>query len=131
MKVLSALRAALLADSAVLAAAVGGVHILEVAENSQRPNIMLLPVSGSDGWSHQGADGLHQDLVRIYFRGANQADAINLAQDARSVLNGLITNAFYSVDIKLTQHVNTFGDYQDGAKIFRQIDDYRVHYRLD
>lgn len=130
MKVLSAIRAALQADSTVSALATGGVHILTAPEDSSRPNIVMMTISGADDWTHQGADGLHQDIVRFYFRGDTQADAINLAIAAESVLNGLITSAHYSVSIQLMQHANTTGDYQDDAKVYRQIDDYRVHYRL-
>lgn len=130
MQVLSSLRAVLKASSTVTTAAPGGVHILDIPEDSVRPNIMLMTVSGADDWTHQGPDGLHQDLVRIYFRGDTQAGAIASAKAARAVLNGLITSAYYGVSIQLTQHVNTNGDYQDDAKVFRQIDDYRVHYRI-
>lgn len=131
MKVLSAIRAALQADSTITTLASGGVHIIDVPEDSKRPNLMLMVVAGADDWTHQGADGLHQDVVRVYSRGDTQADAINLAIASQAVLNGLITSAHYGVSIQLTQHVNTIGDKQDDAKVYRQIDDYRVHYRLD
>lgn len=130
MIVLTALRGALKADTSVSAAAAGGIHLLDIPQDSVRPNIMLMTVTGSDDWTHSGADGLHRDIVRIYSRGDTVQSAIELALLARAALNGLITSAYYGVSIQLTQHINTTGDYQDGAEVFRQIDDYRVQYRL-
>lgn len=130
MIVLTAIRKKLQDTSAVTTLATGGIYMVEVPQNASRPNIMLMSISGSDDWSHQGPDGLYQDIVRIYSRGDSFEDAVRTAAAVKAALNGWIgTN--YGVAVKLTQHVNTTGDYQDAAKVFRQIDDFRVTYRLD
>lgn len=130
MIVLTALRKVLQDEAAVVALAVGGIHLTEVAQDSLRPNINLMLISGSDDWSHDGNDGLYQELVRIYSRGDTFGEARTTAAAIKAVLNGY-TGTEYGVYVKLTQLINSNGDYQDGAKVFRQIDDYRVSYRLD
>jgi len=132
MVILTALRKLLQDNGAVAGLATGGIHMTDVPQDSERPNVMLMLIEGSDDWSHDGPDGLHQDVIRIYSRGDNFQDALLLANAVRGVLNAYVASAAtYGVTIQLAQHVNRAGDYQDAAKVYRQIDDYRAHYRLD
>lgn len=130
MKILTVLRKKLQDTSAVTTLAGGGIHMNEVPQNAERPNLMLMLVSGSDGWTHQGPDGLHQDIVRIYSRGDEMQDAGTLADAVITALNGW-AGTYYGAAVALVQHVNRTGDYQDAAKVHRQIDDFRVTYRTD
>lgn len=129
MDSLTALRNVLANDADVAAYATGGIHFNQVQQGAKRPNVMLMTVSGADDWTHQGPDGLYQNLVRVYSRGDTYEQASTLAAHVRDALNGYI-GSVYGIDVKLTQMVNTTGDYQDAAKIYRQIEDYRVTYRL-
>jgi hypothetical protein len=132
MIVLTALRKVLQDDAQVSGYATGGIYFLEVAQDAARPNVMLMTMTGSDDWTHQGPDNLNQDVVRIYSRGDSAEQAIVLAERVRTAINGYVEAAArYGIAIDLVQHINTTGDYQDGAKVFRQIDDYRVTYRRD
>ena len=130
MQVLTAIRSILLGESTVAGTATGGVHMLDVSQDSKRPNVMLMTVSGAEGWTQTGPDGLHQDLVRIYSRGDTLEEALTMSDAIYNAFNGYVAAAaVYGVTIKLAQRVNQTGDYQDGAKVYRQIDDYRVTYR--
>lgn len=132
MIALTALRKLLQDNGTVASLATGGIHMIEVPQDSERPNVMLMTVSGQDDWSHDGPDGLFQHVVRIYSRGDTFQQAVQLADAVKDVLNAYVSaTATYGVTFQLVQHINTTGDYQDAAKVFRQIDDYRAHYRLD
>lgn len=132
MLVLTAIRKILKDDSAVAGILASDIYFMNVAQDAKRPNAMLLPVSGNDDLSHQGPDGLRQDVIRIYCRGDTFQQAESLARAIRGVLHAYVSPApVYGVTIKLAHHVMTAGDYQDNAEVFRQIEDYRVHYRLD
>lgn len=132
MEVLTALRQILLTNTNTAGAASGGIFLVQVGQNAARPNLMLMLVSGDDDWTHQGPDGLFQQIVRIYSRGDTVQEASELASAVREVLNGYVSaSSTYGVSIKLAQRTNSTGDYQDGAEVYRQIDDYRVTYRLD
>lgn len=132
MIVLTALRKVMQGVPGLTGYATGGIHFLEVPQSASRPNVMLMTVAGGDDWHHQGPDGLHQDMVRIYSRGDTFEQAATLADRVRRGINGFVGEAgIYGVTFDLIQHVNETGDYQDGAKVFRQIDDYRVTYRRD
>jgi hypothetical protein len=131
MKILTAIRKILQDDSGVAGLATGGVHIIEVAQNSRRPNVMLMQISGNDDVMHDGADGLHQDAIRIYCRGDTVEQASLLSDAVAAVLHTYVSPAaVYGVTIQLAHKVNSNGDFQDDAKVFRQIEDYRVHYRV-
>jgi hypothetical protein len=129
MDSLSAIRDVLKNDADVASYATGGIFFLQVDQGAERPNVMLMTVSGADDWTHQGPDGLHQDLIRIYSRADTYQHATELARRVRAALNGYIGSKF-GIDVQLTQFLNTTGDYQDAAKIYRQIEDFRVTYRL-
>lgn len=128
MIILTVLRARLLEIPAVVAAVPGGIHLVDVAQNSRRPNLALTLISGADDWTHQGPDGLNQDIVRIFSRGDTFEQAAKSGRLVKSALNGW-TGSLFDVSVQLVQHTNRTGDYQDAAKVFRQIDDFRVTYR--
>lgn len=129
MNILTVLRKRLQDSAGVTSIATGGIYMNNVEQASGRPNVMLMLVSGSDEWTHQGPDGLHQDVVRIYSRSDDMEGVGTLAAAINAALNGW-SGAYYGVSVALTQHINRAGDYQDAAKVYRQIDDYRVTYRL-
>ncbi len=130
MLVLTAIRKILQDDSSIAGAATGGIHMVDVPADSERPNIMIMLISDADGWTHQGPDGLQQGIARIYSRGDTLEQAVTLGKTIKTVLNGYVSTAdIYGLSIELLQHSNSNGDYQDAAKVYRQIDDYRFTYR--
>ena len=103
------------------------VYIAGSPINPPMPNVVVHQVSGSDEVTHSGPTGLNEDLVRVYSKAQTDKTALVHANAIRRALNGY-RGSVAGHDIQLIHHRNRNTDYDSEAGIFRQIDDYRIHY---
>jgi hypothetical protein len=129
MRILPVLRSILTASSGVTAKRTGGIFINAVPVSEAKPNVQLMLVSGLEEWTHQGPSGLVEDRVRIWSRGLTDQQAAELGDAIRVALNGY-QGTQSGVWINLARRVMSISDFQEGAKVHRQIDDYDVHWGL-
>lgn len=128
MEILTVVKSVLENAAAVTAKRTGGIWINQVGQNEPRPNLMLMLVSGGQDYTHQGPTQFFDALVRIYARGDTDREAAQLGRTVQDTLENW-TGTVYGHTVSLCQHINTNGDYQDAAKVYRQIDDFRLFYR--
>lgn len=110
--------------------AVGGIHLVRVAQDAIQPNIMLLQISGGRDYHHQGPSGLWDTLVRVYSRAQSDREAFQLGAAVVAALDRF-RGPIGAASIQLAQHINSNSDFNDDLKTFRQIDDFRIHYRVN
>lgn len=128
MEILTALKKVIEADAGVDLKRNGSVWLNTVNQDDDRPNVMLMLVGGGQDYSHQGPTGLYSQLVRIYSYGRTAQEAGELGRAISDLLR-TYQGTEYGHTVSLCMHTNTNGDYQDDAKVHRQMDDYDVHYR--
>ena len=129
MQILTVLKKMLADDVDVSTAAVGGIHIFVAPQDSNRPNVVLMLIGGRDEFTQQGPMNFHDARVRVYSRGNNDQETAELGRKAYNVLQ-YGTALEYAITVKRIYHIFQTGDYDEKAKIFRQIDDFRVFYSL-
>ncbi len=128
MEILTVIKKIIIDDAAAGAAAVGGVHLYRIPQNSERPNVVLDLIGGSDSLTQQGPANFHDDRIRIACRGDTDEQAIVLARKVHDALhNG--TAAEYGITVTRIFHIFRTGDYDDKADTYRQFDDYRIFYQ--
>lgn len=128
MEILTVIKKVLEDNSGVSTLATGGIHLFKVPQNGQRPNIVLDLISGTDSWTQQGPMKFYDVRVRVICRGSDDNKVRELGKASFALLqNG--TGTEYGIEITNIFHTMMTGDYQDAAEIYRQIDDYRVHYK--
>lgn len=130
MKAMTVIRGALRADSAAMAVLVGDIHLGEVDDGALRPHAVLEQIGGSDGLIQSGPDGFYRPVVRVYIRADNEADRATAGEHVHRVLHGF-SGTYYGAVVQLIHRTSSNSDYQDQAKVYRQIDDYRVTYTLE
>lgn len=108
----------------------GGFWINHAENNVPRPNVIMQLMGGSDGMTHQGPDGLFRETVRIYSRADRDIDAARLGAAIKSRLHGA---RFISegIAVQLCRHANGLSDFNEQAKVQRQIDSYVVSWRYN
>ena len=131
LKILSVVRRILLDDTAVSGRVARRVNITKDPVDMQRPNITLVAVSGSDEVNHQNSDGLYQHLIRVYSKGEDAEQASGLQEDVLTALKIRDVPIILGVNIRLSELVNQNGDYDEKAKVYRGIDDFRVTWRYN
>lgn len=130
MKILPVVRSILLAASGVTAKRVGGILINAMpGPDEPRPNVTLQLVSELEEFTHQGPSGLVHDRVRIWSRGNTPQQAGELGDAVRATLNGW-QGTQSGISVQLIMRTMSTSDYQEAAKVHRQIDDYDVHWGL-
>ena len=129
MEILTVLKKMLVDDVNVSAAAIGGIHIFAAPQNSDRPNVVLMLTGGTDDFTQQGPMNFNEDRVRVYSRGNSDRETAELGRKVYNVLQNA-TALEYDITVKRIFHIFRTGDYDEKAKVFRQIDDYRVFYSL-
>lgn len=127
MEILTVFKKILGDNVAVTAKRRGGIYLNEAEQDSERPNVVLLLVSGGEGYTHMGPDNLHDDLVRVYCRGETAQQAGELGTAVEMALKRW-TGVLFGHEVQLIQHLNRNSDYDSGAKIYRQITDFRAFY---
>lgn len=127
MKSLAAVRAILLASSAVTAKRAGGVHTNAIPAGDGQPNVQLMLVSGLEEFTHGGPLGLVEDRVRIWCRGKTAREAAELSAAVDAALQGYV-GTIAGATIQLCHRVMMRSDYQDAAEVHRAIADYDVHW---
>lgn len=127
MIILPELREFLLADSGVQAASTG-VNIGRAPAEAAKPNLVLTLFNGSEGYTHDGPDGLEEDLVRIFCRANTPEKASELAEAVKTAIGSLQNQVVGTRLVQGCFHINHNGDYTDDFSVFRQIDDYRIHH---
>lgn len=110
--------------------AVGGIHLVRVDQDAVQPNIMLMQISGGRDYNHQGPSRLWDVLLRVYSRAQSDRDALTLGAAVITALERF-RGISGPVNIQLLQHINSNSDFTDDLKIFRQIDDFRVHFHIN
>lgn len=129
MKILPVIRSLLDANPAVTAKRTGGVFINAVPEGEARPNVQIMLVSGLEEFTHQGPSGLVHDRVRIWSRGNTDREAGELGAAVADALNGW-RGLSAGISVQLIRKTMTVSDYQEAAKVHRQIDDFEVAWGL-
>jgi hypothetical protein len=130
MKILPVLRTILLAAPGVTAKRTGGVLLNAMpGPDEERPNAAMQLVSGLEEFTHSGPSGLVHDRVRIWSRGNTAQQAGELGDVIRAVLNGW-QGTQSGIRVQLIVRTMSTSDYQEAAKVHRQIDDYDVHWGL-
>lgn len=130
MKAMTAIRAALRADAAAMAVLVGDVHLDQADDGALRPNVVLEQIGGSDGLVQSGPDGFYRPVVRAYIRADSASARASAAEHVHRVLHGH-SGTYYGAVVQLIHRTSSNSDYQDLAKVYRQIDDYRVNFTLE
>ncbi|WP_420408302.1 tail completion protein gp17 [Hoeflea sp.] len=128
MEALPIVRTILLAAAGVTAKRTGGIHLNVATQGDALPNAVLMSVGGGEGLSHEGADGLLHDRVRIWARAktAKEADQLGTAIDkALHGYSGTVSGAA----VQLVEKVLTTSDHDDKAEVQRSIIDVRIHWR--
>lgn len=127
MEILKAVKAIMVGDTDYQAA-VTSTYIGAMPIEPVHPSVTLHLVTGTDDFTHDGPSGLEQDLIRIYSRGTSDKECSQVARAVHTLLQGYVG----TVDghaIQLIQHRNRNTSHDEQADVYRQIDDYRVHYR--
>ena len=128
MEILTVIRKIINDDAPASLAAVGGVHLYRIPQNSERPNVVLDLIGGSDSLTQQGPANFNDDRIRIACRGNTDEQAIVLAKKVHDVLqNGTATE--YGITVTRIFHIFRTGDYDEKAGVYRQFDDYRIFYK--
>ena len=127
MEILKALKLIMVGDTGYQAA-VTSTYIAALPMEAEHPSVTLHLVTGSDEFTHDGPTGLQQDLVRIYSRGTSDKECAAAARVVHALLQGYV-GTVDGHQIQLIQHRNRNTDHDEQSDIYRQIDDYRVHYR--
>jgi len=131
-----ALRALLLADTAI-SAAVGGSRIYPVLlpQGQRLPSIVYHRVSGIGDHHMQGPSGLNQPRIQIDCWAQSQDAAVSLADLVKSKLDGFAGTVLWGSSSPQNETViqgafydTEFEDYDDVAKLYRVSRDYLVWY---
>lgn len=126
MSIIVSVKDILLADTD-FAALAPTIYLLASPLNPAMPNVTIHFVSGSDDMTHSGPDGLHVDMLRLFSKSKTDKQTIQIAKAARKALNAY-RGTVRGNAIQLITHRNRNSDHDTEAGIYRQIDDYRVHY---
>lgn len=130
MKAMTAIRGALRADAAAMAVIVGDIHLDQAPDGAALPHVVLEQIGGSDGMVQSGPDGLHRPVVRIYIRAYTTSERSTAAGHVHRVLHGH-SGTYYGAVVQLIHRTSSNSDYQEPARVYRQIDDYRVTFTLE
>lgn len=127
MIILTVYRSVLLNVTAVNSLATGGYHLGKVVQDSVRPNVLLQKPDGGQDYSHQGPVGLHDAHVKITARADTAQAAALLGDEIRKALEDW-TGTLFGCVVQMTEHMKSSDDYDEGAKVFMQIEEFTSFY---
>lgn len=128
MKILTLVKSVLQNNATVTSRRSGGVFLKRVGQNDARPNILLDMPEKHDDWTHQGPTGLFDAHLVVHSRGDTDAEAGLLGEAVEAALNGY-TGTVYGMTVSQCRHINSRADYDDTAKVFVHISEFRMVFR--
>ena len=128
MKILTLVKSVLAADTAVTGLRDGGIFLKRVDQNEPRPNILLDMPEKNDDWTHQGPTGLFDAHLVVHSRGDTDSQAGLLGEAVEAALNDY-TGTVYGMTVSQCRHINTMADYDDTAKVFVHVSEFRIVFR--
>lgn len=127
MLILVAYQNVLAAAPSVATLAGNRIFIGRVDQSTARPNVLLeMPEAGQD-YSHSGPVGLFDAHVRITARADTDQTAFLLGEAIARALQGW-TGTALGCAVQMTEHFNTMGGYDEGAKVFTQTEEFTAHF---
>lgn len=131
MEVLTAIKAMLERNEAVIAAMKGSVWLNHQGmQDEELPNIVLTLMGGSDNWTHQGPTGLLRQTIRVMYRAKTDVEVVRLSKAGSNALNGR-SGIYYDMTILQCMRTQQTSDFNDLAQIQRQIDSYVVSWQYN
>lgn len=130
MLILTVYKKILQDDAGITALCPGGVHIGNIRQGANRPNILLeMPEEGEE-YSHSGPSGLLDAHLKVTCRGDTDKSAALLG-DAVMTLLKTWKGTEYSHTVQLTEKFKAEYKYDDSAKVHHHISEYTSFYRRD